>query len=110
MYTHTHTDTDYEGHTHIIYQRTHTHTQTTKDIYQRTHTHTQGTPQYVVIELPVAATVSSVHIRFQGGFASKECVLMTQYNTDSDWTELQDIYPEDSNSLQVSSIQLLCPL
>ncbi|XP_064609183.1 nuclear receptor 2C2-associated protein-like [Liolophura sinensis] len=58
----------------------------------------QGSPQWIHVQFPEAVTLQEMHIRFQGGFAGKEC-----------WIEVEGaenkvdpikFYPEDSNSLQ----------
>ena len=61
----------------------------------------QGTPQYVMMELPTPAAVRRVVIRFQGGFAGKECVLKSG-DSEGDLKVVQQFYPQDNNSLQVS--------
>lgn len=61
----------------------------------------QGSPQSVLIELPGAASVESLEIQFQGGFASREGGLWAG----NDLTALKEIhkfYPSDDNSLQVN--------
>lgn len=60
-----------------------------------------------MIELPTGAAVERLEIRFQGGFAGKECVLMAG-DSESNLEELLNFYPQDNNSLQVSftNIQL----
>lgn len=42
--------------------------------------------------------MTELHVRFQGGFAGQECVLLAG----DEMTEVARFYPEDSNSLQVS--------
>ena len=54
----------------------------------------------MTVELPSPAVAKRLELRFQGGFAGKECVLMAGDSEDS-LTEVQCFYPEDTNSLQV---------
>lgn len=61
----------------------------------------QGTPQHVTVELPSPALARRLELRFQGGFAGKECVLLAGESEDK-LTEIQRFYPEDVNSNQVS--------
>ena len=61
----------------------------------------QGTPQHVTIELPAPVLAKRLELKFQGGFAGKECVLLAGDSEES-LAEVQCFYPEDSNSLQVS--------
>ncbi len=55
----------------------------------------------MTVELPASALAKRLELRFQGGFAGKECVLLAGDSEDS-LAEVQHFYPEDSNSLQVS--------
>ena len=55
----------------------------------------------MTVELPSPAVAKRLELRFQGGFAGKECVLMAG-NAEDKLTEIQRFYPEDSNSIQVS--------
>lgn len=50
--------------------------------------------------------IEEVHIRFQGGFAGKESFLEGSEKSGQEYVRLTDIFPEDSNSLQISSIFL----
>ena len=61
----------------------------------------QGSPQHVTVELPIGAVVKRLELKFQGGFAGKECVLLGGDSEDT-LTEIQRFYPEDINSNQVS--------
>lgn len=61
----------------------------------------QGTPQSVTVELPAVAVVNRLEIRFQGGFAAREGVLMAGENVAS-LKEITKFYPSDDNTLQVS--------
>ena len=54
-----------------------------------------------MIKLPAAATVREVQVRFQGGFAGKECAIMAG-NSDAELQEIGQFYPKDGNSVQVS--------
>jgi hypothetical protein len=60
----------------------------------------RGSPQSVTVELPSAASVVLLEIRFQGGFASREGALLAGADV-GDLKEIQKFYPSDSNSLQV---------
>ena len=60
----------------------------------------QGSPQYVMIEFPFPVSVSKVEIKFQGGFAATDCVLMAG-SVEEEMEPLQYFYPRDINSLQV---------
>ena len=61
----------------------------------------QGAPQFVSIELPTKAVVEEIHVKFQGGFAGRECALMAGCS-EARLEEVEQFYPKDSNSLQVS--------
>ncbi len=61
----------------------------------------QGSPQTLMVELPSPASVNHLEVRFQGGFASKEGVLLAGQDTKS-LEEIQKFYPSDDNTLQVS--------
>ena len=55
----------------------------------------------MTVELPSPALAKRLELRFQGGFAGKECVLLAGDSEDK-LTEMQRFYPEDVNSNQVS--------
>ena len=55
----------------------------------------------MTVELPSPALAKRLELRFQGGFAGKECVLLAGRSEDS-LAEVQRFYPEDVNSIQVS--------
>lgn len=59
----------------------------------------------MTVELPSPAVAKRLELRFQGGFAGKECVLLAG-NAEDKLTEIQRFYPEDINSNQVSCIHL----
>ena len=61
----------------------------------------QGVPQYVTLDLGRPAVTRELCVRFQGGFAGKECALMGG-ETEENLREIAQFYPTDSNSLQVS--------
>ena len=61
----------------------------------------QGAPQFVSVELPTPAVVEEIRVRFQGGFAGRECALMAG-SSEAGLAEEGQFYPKDSNSLQVS--------
>lgn len=60
----------------------------------------RGSPQSVTVELPSAASVGLLEIRFQGGFATREGALLAGCDV-SNLKEVQKFYPSDSNTLQV---------
>lgn len=60
----------------------------------------RGSPQSVTMELPRAASVGRLEIRFQGGFATREGALLASNDVGS-LREVQKFYPEDDNTLQV---------
>lgn len=61
----------------------------------------RGSPQSVTVELPSAASVCRLEIRFQGGFATREGALLTGSDV-GDLKAVQKFYPADDNTLQVS--------
>lgn len=61
----------------------------------------QGSSQSVTVELPSAACVHQLEIRFQGGFAAREGELMAGDDLGG-LREIQKFYPSDDNTLQVS--------
>lgn len=61
----------------------------------------QGSHQQVTVELPFDAHVSRIEIKFQGGFAAREGVLLAGADIGS-LKEIQKFYPNDDNTLQVS--------
>lgn len=62
----------------------------------------RGSPQTVTVELPSAASVCCLEIRFQGGFATREGVLLAGSDVGT-LKEIQRFYPADDNTLQVKS-------
>lgn len=60
----------------------------------------QGIPQHITVELPWQAVVKRLEVKFQGGFAGKECVILGGDSEDT-LAEMQRFYPEDINSNQV---------
>ena len=61
----------------------------------------------MLIEFPDPVLVSQIIVRFQGGFAGKECSLQGLEEAAEDGTELLKFYPKDISSLQVSLWLLL---
>ncbi|KAK3097992.1 hypothetical protein FSP39_015113 [Pinctada imbricata] len=61
----------------------------------------QGLPQWVHVELTQLSNVEEIKIRFQGGFAGKEC-WVESHDCEGTPTKIMDFYPEDINSLQIS--------
>ena len=66
----------------------------------------QGSHQSITVELPSAASVDYLEIRFQGGFAAREGILMAGVDIKS-LKQVHVFYPSDDNSLQVSFL-LVC--
>jgi len=62
----------------------------------------QGSPQWIIAELASPAVVQEVQIQFQGGFAGRECWIDGKLVDQDEWTKLSDVYPTDTNGLQVS--------
>ena len=60
----------------------------------------RGSPQSVTVELPSAASVELLEIRFQGGFATREGALLAGSDVNT-LKEIQKFYPSDDNTLQV---------
>ncbi|XP_040176627.1 nuclear receptor 2C2-associated protein isoform X1 [Rana temporaria] len=59
----------------------------------------QGSSQWIVVEFPQKVCVSEIHIQFQGGFSSKNCILEGCLKNEELET-VTDFYPEDINALQ----------
>ena len=63
----------------------------------------------MAVQLPAPAVVREVQIRFQGGFAGRECVLMAG-DSETELVEIVQFYPKDRNSVQVSlPLKMLIP-
>uniref|UniRef100_A0A8W8HNG1 F5/8 type C domain-containing protein n=1 Tax=Magallana gigas TaxID=29159 RepID=A0A8W8HNG1_MAGGI len=61
----------------------------------------QGSPQWIEVNLDSLSNIEEIQIRFQGGFAGKDCCIqMTDENNANH--HIMDFYPEDVNSLQIS--------
>ncbi|XP_011424523.3 nuclear receptor 2C2-associated protein [Magallana gigas] len=59
----------------------------------------QGSPQWIEVNLDSLSNIEEIQIRFQGGFAGKDCCIqMTDENNANH--HIMDFYPEDVNSLQ----------
>ncbi|XP_039174872.1 nuclear receptor 2C2-associated protein isoform X1 [Crotalus tigris] len=59
----------------------------------------QGAIQWLILEFPQTIQASQIQIQFQGGFASRKCILQGGRKAE-DLSTLAEFYPEDSNSLQ----------
>lgn len=59
-----------------------------------------------MVELPVPAVATRVELKFQGGFAGRECVLMAGVS-EGKLEEIRRFYPEDINSNQVSFVLIV---
>ncbi|XP_078313560.1 nuclear receptor 2C2-associated protein-like isoform X1 [Crassostrea virginica] len=59
----------------------------------------QGSPQWIEVDLDSVSNVEEIQIRFQGGFAGKDCCIQM---TDVENVQhlIMEFYPEDVNSLQ----------
>ena len=55
----------------------------------------------MTVNLGRCAVVRDLCLQFQGGFAGKECVVMSG-KSEEDLKEILQFYPADTNSLQVS--------
>ncbi len=56
------------------------------------------------VEFPEPVTVAEIHIKFQGGFAGRDCWIEGSTDSEGQLLKLATFYPEDINSLQVSFI------
>ncbi|KAM5191284.1 nuclear receptor 2C2-associated protein isoform 1-T1 [Mantella aurantiaca] len=59
----------------------------------------QGSSQWIIIEFPQMVNVSEIHIQFQGGFSSRNCILEGSLKNEELET-VTEFYPEDINALQ----------
>ncbi|XP_056021636.1 nuclear receptor 2C2-associated protein-like [Ostrea edulis] len=59
----------------------------------------QGSPQWVEVDMDSLSNVEEIQIRFQGGFAGKDCSVQTTDENTENHT-VMEFYPEDVNSLQ----------
>ncbi|KAM3852551.1 nuclear receptor 2C2-associated protein isoform 1-T1 [Vipera latastei] len=80
----------------------------------------QGAIQWLTLEFPQTIQASQIQIQFQGGFASRKCILQVAHEVfleqfkalrywpggwkGEDLSTITEFYPEDSNSLQISFI------
>ncbi|KAM9329960.1 nuclear receptor 2C2-associated protein [Gastrophryne carolinensis] len=67
----------------------------------------QGSSQWIAIEFPQKVYVSEIHLQFQGGFASKNCILEGGLKNE-DMAKITEFYPEDINALQIFEFPLQC--
>ena len=63
----------------------------------------QGSFQFIIFEFKQPMLVEELHVKFQGGFAGKTCILQAG-NSMEDLKDLATFYPEDISSKQVSNI------
>ena len=56
-----------------------------------------------MIEFPIPVSISKAEIKFQGGFAATDCLLLGG-NDGNELDTLQQFYPRDINSLQVEGM------
>lgn len=63
----------------------------------------QGSPQWIIVEFDKEETISELQIRFQGGFAGRDCWIES-IDTDE---KIHEFYPDDVNSLQISFLENL---
>jgi hypothetical protein len=67
---------------------------------------TQGLPQYIQLAFDSGVVPHSISFTFQGGFVGSQCDILvasseTSNPTESDWTQLCQVFPEDVNRVQV---------
>ncbi|MXQ93398.1 hypothetical protein E5288_WYG021151 [Bos mutus] len=68
----------------------------------------QGPSQWVTLEFPQCICVSQLQIQFQGGFSSRQGRLEGSLGSEA-LSKIVDFYPEDNNSLQISSYTFPVP-
>ncbi|XP_013927674.1 PREDICTED: nuclear receptor 2C2-associated protein [Thamnophis sirtalis] len=59
----------------------------------------QGAIQWLTMEFPQTVQASQIQIQFQGGFASRKCILQGGRKGEN-LSTVAEVYPEDNNSLQ----------
>ncbi|XP_072260720.1 nuclear receptor 2C2-associated protein isoform X2 [Pyxicephalus adspersus] len=59
----------------------------------------QGSSQWISLEFPQKVSVSEIHIQFQGGFSSRNCILEGCLKNE-ELVTITEFYPEDINALQ----------
>ena len=64
----------------------------------------QGSFQFVIFEFKDPVMAEELHVKFQGGFVGKTCMLQVG-NSIEDLKDLFTFYPEDVSSKQVSNIK-----
>ncbi|KAJ3398545.1 hypothetical protein CcCBS67573_g08420 [Chytriomyces confervae] len=68
----------------------------------------QGTSQWIIAEFPRSVSPSQVVLMFQGGFTSSQVLVFSApsplASSSPDWTQLTQLYPEDSNKLQTFDV------
>lgn len=64
----------------------------------------QGLLQFIIFEFKHPVVVEEVHVKFQGGFTGKTCILQAG-NSIEDLRDLCTFYPEDISSKQIFRIQ-----
>ncbi|XP_065176422.1 nuclear receptor 2C2-associated protein-like [Sycon ciliatum] len=60
----------------------------------------QGEQQHIALQFPTAVIITSVVIRFQGGFVGKECRAEGRSVASSSMYHMCDFFPEDINAVQ----------
>ncbi|XP_075063724.1 nuclear receptor 2C2-associated protein isoform X1 [Mixophyes fleayi] len=59
----------------------------------------QGSSQWIALEFPQKLWISEIHIQFQGGFSSRNCILEGCLK-DEELVKIAEFYPEDINAIQ----------
>ena len=54
----------------------------------------------------MCAVLTELHVRFQGGFAGKECIVRVGAGNGEEGREIAKLHPSDNNSLQVSPSEI----
>ncbi|CAI9559500.1 unnamed protein product [Staurois parvus] len=67
----------------------------------------QGSCQWIVLEFTQKVSVSEIHIQFQGGFSSRNCILEGCLKNEELKT-VTEFYPEDINALQICIRRAVC--
>lgn len=63
----------------------------------------QGPRQFIIFEFKHPVIAEELHVKFQGGFTGKSCILLAG-NSVEDLQDLYSFYPEDISSKQVSNL------
>ncbi|XP_019852300.1 PREDICTED: nuclear receptor 2C2-associated protein-like isoform X1 [Amphimedon queenslandica] len=59
-----------------------------------------GSPQFVALEFPKPVSVRELRIRFQGGFAGRDCLFQIGGGRSQEMSKEISFHPKDSNNLQ----------